>query len=169
GVFTFDRGVNDAVIAVNRLLAAGKKVGANNRDFVVMTDAAALRTLTPLGISFKPAVDVISGPLRATRIGLWDQYGGSAESGWTRWILEQFEFPFNRVYAPELDAGNLNAKYDVLIFVQGAIPSVGGGGGRGGRGGRGAGDQTDADIPAEYKSQLGRVTAETTMPQIRAF
>ncbi len=72
----------------------------------------------------------------APRIGLWDQYGGSMESGWTRWILEQFEFPFTRVFAPELDAGNLNAKYDVLIFPNGAIPPVaGGGGGRGGRGG----------------------------------
>ena len=45
------------------------------------------------------------------------------ESGWTRWILEQFEFPFTRVFAPELDAGNLNAKYDVLVFVSGAIPA----------------------------------------------
>ena len=45
--------------------------------------------------------------LRAPRIGLWDQYGGSMESGWTRWILEQFEFPFERVFAPQLDAGNL--------------------------------------------------------------
>ena len=46
----------------------------------------------------------------------------SMDEGWTRWILEQFEFPFNRVFAPELDAGNLNAKYDALIFVDGAIP-----------------------------------------------
>ena len=58
------------------------------------------------------------GPCAQSRIGLWDQYGGSMESGWTRWILEQFEFPFERVFAPELDAGNLNAKYDVLVFVE---------------------------------------------------
>src|SRR4029079_11297042 len=137
-VFTFDRRANDAFIAVNRLLKAGKKVGANNQEFVAFTDAATLKTLTPLGISFKPAIDVMSQPVRAPRIALWDQYGGSMESGWTRWILEQFEFPFTRVYAPELDAGNLNAKYDVLVFLTGAIPgvpSLGGGGGRGGRGG----------------------------------
>jgi hypothetical protein len=93
------------------------------------------------------------------------------ESGWTRWILEQFEFPFTRVYAPELDAGDLNAKYDVLVFVSGAIPAVpsaAGGGGRGGRGG-GAGGPDPLTIPAEYRSQLGRVTADKTIPQIRAF
>jgi hypothetical protein len=109
--------------------------------------------------------------LRAARIGLWDQYGGSMESGWTRWILEQFEFPFTRVFPPDLDAGNLNTKFDVLILPSGAIPGVpsaaGGGGGRGGRGG-GAGPDPQS-IPLEYRSQLGRVTADRTMPQIRAF
>jgi hypothetical protein len=168
GVFTFDRGTNDAFTAVNRLLKAGKKVGANNQDFVVTTDAAALRVVTPLGVSFKPAIDVISSPLRTPRIGLWDQYGGSMESGWTRWILEQFEFPFTRVYAPELDAGNLNAKYDVLVFVSGGIPATASAGGRGGRGG-GGGAVDPQSIPAEYRSQLGRVSADRTIPQIKAF
>ena len=32
--------------------------------------------------------------LKPVRIGLWDQYGGSMPSGWTRWIFEQCEFPF---------------------------------------------------------------------------
>ena len=102
--------------------------------------------------------------MRAPRIGLWDQYGGSMESGWTRWILEQFEFPFERVFAPELDAGNLNAKYDVLIFVE-RRASRGAGGGRGGRGGgRGGAGPSRQDVPAEYRAQLGRVTAETDAP-----
>jgi hypothetical protein len=142
---------------------------------VAFTDAATLRTLTPLGISFQRGVDVLFNPLHAPRIGLWDQYGGSMESGWTRWILEQFEFPFTRVYAPELDAGNLNAKYDALVFVSGAIPGASGGGGRpsagsgqAGRGG-GAGGPDPQSIPAEYRSQLGRVTADTTIPQIKTF
>jgi hypothetical protein len=122
-----------------------------------------------LGISFTgvdmdrtpPAVAKLSRP----RIGLWDRYGGSMTSGWTRWILEQFEFDFQRVFAPELDAGNLNAKYDVLIFVSGAIPGTAGG--RGGRGGRRGGGM--ANIPSEYRDQIGNVTAEATIPQLREF
>ena len=42
--------------------------------------------------------------LRPVRIGLWDSYGGSMPSGWTRWILEQFEFPYARVFPKVLDA-----------------------------------------------------------------
>jgi hypothetical protein len=94
------------------------------------------------------------------------------DAGWARWILEQFEFPFDRVFPPRLDAGNLNADYDVLVFVGGGIPGAGGGGSRGGGGeGRGGGgaQEPPADLPAEYRAQFGRVSAERTMPQIRAF
>ncbi len=43
-------------------------------------------------------------------------------SGWVRWMFEQFEFPFEVVYPQTLDGGNLAEKFDVLIFVGGAIP-----------------------------------------------
>jgi hypothetical protein len=85
-------------------------------------------------------------------------------SGWTRWILEQYEFPFNVVYAPMLDAGDLAKKFDVIIFVDGAIP---GGAGRGGGGGGGGNAATD--IPAEYKDRVGSVTAAKTIPQLKRF
>ena len=110
--------------------------------------------------------------LKAPRIGLWDRYGGSMPSGWTRWILEQFEFPYEVVYPPMLDAGNLNTRYDVLIFVDGAVPAVnaaGAAGGGGGGGGGGSTTTTGADIPAEWRARQGEVTAARTIPQLRAF
>ena len=179
GAVFIDRVSNDAFTAVNRVLSRGGKVGVNDKGFLVTGDAATLRSIGALGVPVRREIDVVSRPLRAPRIGLWDQYGGSMESGWTRWILEQFEFPYTRVFAPELDAGNLNAKYDVLVFVTGAIPAppspAGAAGGRGGRGGGGGGGRGGAagpdpqSIPAEYQSQLGRVTPDRTIPQIRAF
>ena len=58
-------------------------------------------------------------------------------------------------------AGNLREKYDVLVFVDGAISS-GGGFGRGG----GAPIQ---NIPAEYEGRLGNLSEETTGPHLKAF
>jgi len=91
-------------------------------------------------------VDVASfgaSPTRRPRVALWDRYGGSMESGWTRWVLEQFAFDFDVVYAPDLDLGDLNAKYDCIIFPDGAIPGAGGGRGgapSGGNTGPGSGE-----------------------------
>ena len=171
GNFSLDRRQNDAYRAVNRLIARGARdIRANDTTFFVHAASAFESEVAALGVSMKRAD--ITGPVviaRAPRIGLWDQYGGSMPSGWTRWILEQFEFPFSRVFAQELDAGDLNAKYDVLIFVDGAIPGFSTqGGGRGG--GRGGGPElTAADVPAEYRTHLGRMTAEKTIPQLRRF
>jgi len=107
--------------------------------------------------------------LKPVRIGLWDQYGGSMPSGWTRWLFEQYEFPFEVVYPGTLDAGNLNAKFDVLVFVDGGIPERDPSTGSGQAGG-GFGAQPAADtIPAELRGWLGRVTVSKTVPEIRKF
>ncbi len=134
------------------------------------------------GVSSQPAGEVIK--LKPVRIGLVDTYGGSMPSGWTRFIFDQFEFPYQVVFSKELDAGNLNSKFDVLVFPSGTIRAGGGrggfGGGRGGGGGGGGapagpdaaffGGQVSPDrVPAEYQHMLGSITPETTLPQIRKF
>jgi hypothetical protein len=179
--FLTSRAVNNAFIAVNRLLSTNQEVytltaplTANGRTYpagtlYVPASGTSRRLLDSLavnlGVNFagitvpRPAD---ATPLRRVRLGLWDTYGGSIDSGWARWILEQFEFPYERVFAPALDAGSLNARFDVLVFVGGAIP--GSGGGR-----RGGGGGQPTAIPDEYRAQLGSVTTERTIPQIRSF
>ena len=175
--FLSDRRANNSFIAMNRLAKAGADVRVLAEPLTVQgrsypagtwyvsargpARAALDGIATQLGVSFD---GVRSAPARTSavrnaRIGLWDQYGGSITSGWTRWILEQFEFPFARVFPQELDAGNLNAKYDVLIFPTGAISA---GGGRGG-------GAPPNDLPAEFAKQTGRVSQETTVPRLREF
>ncbi|MEX2152075.1 MAG: M14 family metallopeptidase [Gemmatimonadaceae bacterium] len=168
--FIMQRRQNNAYIAANRLVKAGEivRVMPGGGLFVRSTgsNGRSLDSLaSELGVSFVGTSIAIPGSsprLRGARIGLWDQYGGSIDAGWARWILEQFEFPFERVFAPQLDAGNLNAKYDALVFVSGGIP--------GSSPRRGGGQQQPIpDIPAEYQAQVGRVTAEQTLPRIKEF
>ena len=172
-----DRRANNSFIAVNRLMKARADVRAFGTQFYIMANERQANEyraqLANLGLSAGAGVLLQAGAttrLAPPRVGLWDQYGGSMDAGWARWILEQFEYPFDRVFAPQLDAGNLNAKYSTLIFVDGSLPASGsgGGGGRGGRGG-GGGAAPPQNIPAEYQSQLGRVTAETTYPKLKEF
>jgi hypothetical protein len=168
--YFIDRRQNDAFTAVNRLLADGATLTVTGSgDWFVKANREQIdRLVLPLGVSAggRPAPsESVMARVRAPRIGLWDQYGGSIDAGWARWILEQFEFPFERVFAPALDAGGLDRKYDVLVFVDGAIP----GATTGRRGGGAGADSVIADLPAEYRDQVGRVTVERTLPRIREF
>ncbi len=170
--------VNDAVRAVSRLLSAGRQVHRlssaweqGGRRFEAgafwVPEARGVRasleaSAAEMGLAVAAAAarpDVPMARIRQPRIALWDVYGGSMPSGWTRWIFEGFEIPFKVVYAPELDAGDLREKFDVIVFVDGAIPA---------RDQR-AGGPDPSGIPAEYRHMLGEVTVATTVPQLRTF
>src|SRR5262245_33308905 len=171
--------VNDAFIAVNRLLKAGEEVYWTKESTTLsgqtwpagtmfIPQKASTRPLlqelaAEKGLTFVPVLSRPSGELiklRPVRIGLWDTYGGSIPSGWTRWLLEQYDFPFQIVYAKTLDAGDLTSKFDVLIFPDGAIPTSDGSGGN---------QPNAASIPAEYRDWLGRVSISRTVPELRKF
>ena len=167
---------NDAFIAVNRLLRAGDDVywlrdrsvggapGGTGSMYVaarpstraLLEKAAADLGLTFTGVSAAPAGDVLK--LRRVRIGLVDRYGGSPASGWTRWLLERFEFPFEVVYPSSLDEGSLATKYDVLIFADDVIPER-----------EPFAHEEPDDLPAEYRRQSGVVTLSKTIPALRQF
>ena len=53
------------------------------------------------GTSARP--DASSTKLTAKRIALWDTQTGSMSSGWTRFLLERFEFPFKVVCGAGFD------------------------------------------------------------------
>lgn len=177
--FLLDRATNDSFVAVNRLLRKGLRVqwlrepmeqaGATiaagtwyipNKGQVLqeLQRCAADLGLTFLPVSQPPQVPL--GSARPVRIGLWDQYGGSMTSGWLRWLLERFEFDFRLAFAPDLDKGSLAERYDVLILPSGAV----------GASLRSAGPAPDKkSIPAEYHERVGGITADKTLPQLKAF
>jgi hypothetical protein len=180
---------NDAYTLTNRLLKAGQPVfwlkdaasadgktmppGALWLPYSAKTSEVLTTVVKTLGIS---AVAVAQAPtgaaieLHPVRVGLIDQYGGSMPSGWTRWLFEQFEFPYTVVYPQTLDAGDLHSKFDVLVFADGSIraPRPGGGGPGGGGGFRFAQPAADT-IPAEFRPWLGNITPTKTIPQLEAF
>jgi hypothetical protein len=176
---------NNSFILTNRLLKAGAPVfwlqdttRTGGKTFAAGTlwvpasaqASAIIRTgATDLGINAQAvsaAPKVATLALKPVRIGLADRYGGVMSSGWTRWLLEQYEFPFEVVYPQRLNGADLNSAFDVLVFTDGTTPQLQGGPFRGGRGG---GQPAPENIPEEYRSWLGEVTESTTVPLIDAF
>ncbi|HEY0674142.1 MAG TPA: M14 metallopeptidase family protein, partial [Longimicrobiales bacterium] len=170
GGYTFSARINDSFTVANRLLATGAEVSRtpDGTFFVRMRpnlDGTLRQYASELGVGFN---GVTRAPARLTRlrpvrVALWDQYGGSMPSGWIRFLLERFEFPFDVVYPQALNAGNLRAQYDVLILPDGSVPDL-----------RDTTRRAPAiprleTIPAEYHARLGRISADTTAPQLKAF
>ena len=184
---------NESFRAVNVLLAAGEEVRRLKEPctvegvkhgagmfFVTKKDGTQARLeklAASLGTRFvgaKEAPGKEAVALKPVRIALWDRYGGSMPSGWTRWLLEQFEFPFRVVFPPELDKGGLREKFDVLLLVDGALAGQGGGK----RGPADGGDAAPGDdpnvvdelgLPAEYRGRRGSITTARTVPHIKKF
>jgi hypothetical protein len=172
--------INDAFTAVNRVLAAGDgawwytdaiEVGGTSfpagafyleTDREVVERLAVEKGLDFVGVSDRPSGNAMR--LEPVKIGLWDRYGGSMPSGWTRMILEDFEFDFDVLFPPDFDAGDLD-EYDVLVFEDGAIPGMEPEAGRR-FGGPGPDPET---IPEEYRRRMGEVTPDGTIPQILDF
>jgi hypothetical protein len=186
--FLLSHEMNDAFIAMNRLFANRQEVYWLSEPYTsggktwpagtmyIPAGSGTQRMLqgmaSELGLSFEGAQTAPPGDamrMRSVRIGLWDRYGGSMPSGWTRWLFEQFEFDYELVYPQTLDAGNLNSKYDVLVFVTGAIPEPPTGEEDEFARFRRGGAPDPASIPEEYRGWLGDVTPDKTVPQLKRF
>ncbi|MDR1779107.1 MAG: hypothetical protein LBR50_00055 [Tannerella sp.] len=174
---------NDAFTATTRLLTSGEEVywlqsplTVSGKTYPAGTIYIPAKGSTPtqlqklsadLGLNFDAITSKPKGgalKLRPVKVALWDRYGGSMDSGWIRWMLEQaFPMNFEVVYAPTLDEGKLRSKYDVIILPPGAFPQATGRSEYAGR------EPNMAEIPDEYKKQVGNVTLAKTAPQLRKF
>ena len=183
--FVIPHEVNNSFILTNRLLKAGAsvewlengaKVGRTQLQPGALwvqaspeSTAAVRAAVGELGfnayaVDRKPAGGAIA--LKPVRVGLVDRYGGVMSAGWTRWLLEQYEFPFEVVYPQTLTAGNLNERFDVLVFTDGTTPALNHAAYRPQR--HQPLPQAE-DIPEAYRAWLGEVTADGAVPQIAEF
>ena len=184
--YSMDGRLNDSFRAANLLFdknVALRRVdkapaGLRPGDFLVAPGSeAVLETVArQTGVDFSPLrTPVTSGThdLARQRVAMYQRFGGgNIDEGWTRFVLEQFNFPYTSIFDPEIKKGSLNEKYDVLIFPndstatitgeappaaaapggRGAGRGAGGGEGEGGGGGRGG---RGGNTPPEYRTGLG--------------
>jgi hypothetical protein len=140
--YAIDPRSNDAYVAVNRLLAAGDRVtraanafSAGGVDWPAGTFVVAAATgatervtaaATALGVD---AVALDRTPpgtvsLSPPRVGLYAAWGGNPDEGWTRWVLEQYEFPYTTLRDADIRAGNLRARFDVILLPDATYTSM---------------------------------------------
>jgi hypothetical protein len=133
--YAIDPRANDAYTAVNRLLKAGDAVSRSMTPLAAGgaqwpagaylvspgtgTAERVAQAAKALGLRIEALAAAPAGPLMKLappRVALYHAWGGNMDEGWTRWILEQFEFPYTSLHDSDVRAGNLRAKFDVIVL-----------------------------------------------------
>ena len=169
--YLLDGNLNDAFHAVNLLFEAGATVrrvahggnGVKAGDFIVAPDASAAAVAeiaAETGVDFMPMdgeIPAASYPLTQQRIGMYQRYyGGNMDEGWTRLLLENFDFKYTSLFDADILAGPLQERFDVIILPadsKAMMTGIRGGGGGGGGYGRGGDPST---VPPDYRSGFGQ-------------
>ena len=56
--------------------------------------------------------------LNPPRIAMYKSYVASMDEGWSRFIFENYDFPVATLVDADVRAGNLNARYDVILIAR---------------------------------------------------
>jgi len=136
--FAFDYKGPDSAIAINRLLKDGARVAFEGPSHVTVANVGrdrVERVAKEFGLSVKAMAEsrtknseprnpeprtLNPEPLsfRAPRIGMYQPWtGGNMDEGWTRWVLEHYEFNLTSIHNDDVRAGRLRQKFDAIILA----------------------------------------------------
>jgi hypothetical protein len=138
-----DASQNNVFRAINRAWKAGLTVqfqpgsATTPARYLItgLSDTDQQQLVTSLALKATKTSET-GAPLKKARVGLFEPGNESQDTGWTRWLLEQYGFTPVIVHADDLHAP-LSNKVDVIVVA--ADVRVGAGGGRGGGRAAGAG------------------------------
>jgi hypothetical protein len=114
---------NNTSVALNRLLKAGREVAWAPRGGVFIPRqgdvASELKQWShTLGVDVTGVAAAPTGlrRLRRPRLGLYRAWMPLMDEGWTRWLLEHYEFPYTSISPSDVKAGKLNDRFDAIIL-----------------------------------------------------
>ncbi len=138
-VYIFKNRTNLETVALNRLLRKDRYTIYQQQGEVVWkdlhlprgaiilksdripgSDSAELRNFAEsLGIeiyALNQRFVEVEAQLRQPRLGLYKPWVANMDEGWTRWVLDEHEFPYRNLTDAEIRAGNLAEWYDAIIL-----------------------------------------------------
>ena len=124
-VFAFSHNSNASLKAVNDILNAGGTVSFGKSDSMIYATGKADAILRDAGVDAKslseaPAAVAVKKP----RIALYEPWAGNIDEGWTKWILEQFHFPFTILHNQDVQTGHLRSQFDAILIAEMATRQI---------------------------------------------
>jgi hypothetical protein len=137
--FAFDYKGADTAIAINRLLKDGAQVAFDGASHVAVTgvsrpkmeqlakefglkvtanDERRTAAETSRTTNGSEAARTSNVAFHAPRVAMYQPWtGGNMDEGWTRWVLEQYEFNLASIHNADVRAGKLRQKFDAIIVA----------------------------------------------------
>jgi hypothetical protein len=148
-VFSFPHTMNASVRAVNEVLNAGGTVHFAKTENAIYVSGAQAAALRNAGVDASSVKEVPSAAVavKKPRIALYEPWGGNIDTGWTRWLLEQYHFAFTLVRNTDIHNGHLSERFDVIVFPEMAARQIMDG-------------QTAGSVPSQYAGGIGETGAQ---------
>ena len=133
--YVIDGRGNGPSIAINRLLKIGARVAWTTAPLalqgftyqpgaiVVADGKGVLETVGAIARDLGLRATAAAGrapqdtrPLARVRVGLYKSWVENIDEGWTRWLLEQYQFPFETIADADIRRGGLRARFDAIVI-----------------------------------------------------
>jgi hypothetical protein len=146
-------------------------VTAHSLNLLMNVKAVFIKEPFAVDAKPEPAALVIQSRVRSNagaRVAIYKNHLPSMDEGWTRWVFDQYRFPYASLLDAEVRAGGLKAKYDAIIIPDQSVNAlVNGLPGAAGKASEAAGaeERITGVYPAEYAGGLG----ESGVKALREF
>jgi len=134
--FIIGHEMNNSIVAMNRLLEAGAEIdwardeltieGRSYQPGAIMVRNASRHLIDTLARDLNLDVQAVTSlpaasrtlAIRTPRVGVFEPWGGAIDSGWTRWLFEQYDLPFTQIRNADVLAPDLQRRFDVIVLPE---------------------------------------------------
>lgn len=136
---------NTVAKMINILISGGKRYPAGA---IIISGTGIERKLQSLAEEFNLQIQAGSSPcelleLKPLRLGLYKPWVANMDEGWTRWIFDNWEFPFTTLHDDEIRSGHLKQKYDVIVLTDVSSSRIVNG-------------HAEGTVPSQYAGGIGK-------------
>lgn len=146
--YLFDHTSNTSILAMNRLQKLGYKISWLKKEFRLgghIFAPGSIVVLPPEGkrmkqfdvdiqklaqenflriypIQKKETLETLA--LTTPRVGLYRSWLPSMDEGWTRFLFDLYELPYQTITDLDVRQGNLNARFDTIVLPQQSVRAI---------------------------------------------
>jgi hypothetical protein len=174
--FVIDHAPNNSLIAMNRLQKLGYEIAWARKEVRIADSTlapGAILVMPPPPKQRKPfeqdvqkiardlsltihalpkGMDFEMISLKKPRVGIYKSWVPTMDEGWTRFVFEKFEQPYESIYDLDIRQGGLNNRFDIIVLPQQSVKAI-----------------VDGNAPKTYPDQYVGGLGQSGVTQLKAF